>query len=201
MQENLYDDAFIACNKFIKKSSYEFGTGIVSSYNEEIEKAEAGINSSLKSNEGWLKIQIPNKDFFLDIEKSVREQSKIFKQNLFTHEALKTLFIDDFTDFYENVEKEVKTYPQEKQLSHYTQRNDEFFEQKTETILSLKSVIDLVEFITNQTRNHDLDIASSFLAKFGASGVLFNDDFGKRILIFNPQRDVEVHGFRSLPVN
>lgn len=191
-----YDEAFIACRKYIKKDMSEFGAGVITSYDEQIEISEAIKDDTIKTNNSWLKVKIPARQYLLDMSKSVDEQSEDVKKKLFDTSALQILFHDDVSDFTSELNAYIDNNNEiQDRFGFYQQEMKVLYDDRIEFLKNLPSGVDLVQFVTSQTRHGDIEIASSFLSQYGILGSLYNDSKGERIMIFNPQRDIIVHGY------
>lgn len=180
-------NAFISLQNYIVKQEKDFGVGVPVTCSEEIAKYESTRKKNVASFNNWMKINIPGKPFFLDIEKPVAEQSddilnilmnKDFLMSLFIHEARKTL-----NEIGKNLEG--------KDVREETNRiYDEFVKEKYESLLKIQSGQELFNFVVSKCNNNDKAKSSALLYNFGIKGALFNDNTGERFLMFNAKKDI-----------
>jgi len=191
------EEAYIAANKYIKKSFSPFGAGVITSYDEDIEKTEAKKCSYLKGNLLWFKINIPAKEYLLDVEKPVSEQSDSILNGLFADDALQTLFTTEASEMYEKIKKynEENKLEGDRALEFHLETMNQFYNEKKEMLLQLPDGISLVRFIQNQTVKNDIEIASSFLSHYGILGTSYKDSKGERVMIYDAQRDIQITNF------
>ena len=188
-------EAFIAMQKYIVKEEKDFGVGVPVTLNEEIAQYESSRIKNVQSYNNWILINIPGKNFFLDVSKPINEQSdevldvlmkKEFLMNLFIHEA-KIVFdsLDNLTKNIENKKEEIDKI--------FT----EFTEEKYDWILRFPSGLELFNFINSKCITHDKGKSSSLLYAHGIKGCTYKDDTGERFLLFNAKKDIVPVEYRS----
>lgn len=185
MNEIGVDTAFIASNKYIVKETVEAGVGVIVSYEEEIERDEIERkinNTAYQVSDRYFEIHIPHKNYLLNIDKPIREQSEQVIKALQNIDLLNMLFYSDILEILKN----------NKSKDGYDASLQELFIQKREFIKGIGSGKDLIDFITEKTKNNDSEIASSFLSIFGIPGTIYSDDYGKRIIIYDAKNYINI---------
>ena len=187
-------NAFIAMEKYIVKEEKNCGVGVPVSLDENVAMAESSRKKNVESYNNWMLIKIPGKDFFLDIEKPLVEQSddvlnvlmgKDFLMSLFFHEAKNLL-----NTMGENLEG--------KDINEESNRLfDELAKEKYDLLLKIPTGLDFFNFVNSKCVTHDRAKSSSLLWNFGIKGCRYSDDSGERFLLFNAKKDIEPLEYRS----
>lgn len=188
------DKAFIASNKYIVRETNFAGTGVIVSYDEEIEKKESMRPSGIKSDNFWFDILIPSEDYLLDLSKPLEEQSNIVKAAFHnTTTNLQTLFYGEALAMDKRLESYLKSVPENEQIDVYHKEMNYFYEKKYNFLKDLKDGKALIEFITSCTKTKDVLIAVSFLSnQCGIYGSKYKDNQGERVMIYDAQSNIAV---------
>lgn len=177
--------AFIALDKYIFREELLCGVGVPVSEDEEIAKYESCRKKNVKSFNQWLEIEIPEKDTYLQIDASIKEQSPYILKSLENFNFLQTLFFSECNNLVSSFKNNAS---EEEKKELYTA----FLKEKYENIYSLDSALDLFTFINNRCKNNDKVKSSALLYYAGIKGFLYNDEKGERILMYNAYDDIEV---------
>jgi len=182
-------EAFISYDKYIVKETLSSGVGVPVSFDEEIAKRESCRRRNVESYNQWMLINIPDKSLFLDTEKSMKYQTSEVFQCLKSRDFIMTLFLSEARRLYVSMDSK---------LSNDEDKGDEakrlfadFSEEKFNNVISLPSGLDLINFINERCRSHDLAKSSALLYAAGIKGTLYNDEKGQRLLMFNAAEDIE----------
>lgn len=190
--------AYIALEKYLKNEEKDFGVGVPVSINEEIAKYESTRIKGLDSYNNWISINIPDTAFFLDIEKSIKEQSNEVLNNLLKREFILALFYHEgkklISDFENRFVTESPTENKKEIINKYF---DEFISEKNEFLLKFPSGKQLFNYVNSKCITHDKAKSSSLLYTYGIKGISYKDDIGDRLLMFNAQKDIEPLQFRN----
>lgn len=187
-------NAYIAMEKYILEEEKLCGVGVPVSLNENVAMYESSRKKNVESYNNWMLINIPGKDFFLDIEKPVKEQSdevlsvlmkKDFLNSLFIHEARRLL--DSMGDQLEG--KDIR--------EESNRLFNELAKEKYDLLLKIPSGLELFNFVNGKCITHDKAKSSSLLWDFGIKGCKYTDDSGERFLIFNAKKDITPLEYRS----
>lgn len=194
MNENIKTSkAFIASNKYIVRENNSAGTGVIVSYDEDIEKKESQRVAGIKSNNFWFDILIPSDEYLLDLYKPLEEQSTIIKTALHNSTNIQTLFYGEALAMDSRLKEYLKTVPQNDQFVEYQKEMNYFVEKKYNCLKELKDGKDLIEFITSCTKTKDVLIAVSFLSnQCGIYGCKYKDEYGERIMIYDAQQNIQI---------
>lgn len=165
-------------------------TGVAVAYDEKIAIEESQAQNTVSIN--WLKIEIPNDLYYLDLNKSFEEQSDFVKNSIFDNESLKIIFQNELKSVSQNISKTLQNLqPGNNQKAYINQMTNIFYEDKRKFIQKL-SVIAYINFLNTQNIHHNADQTSGYLHKCGIKGVKYNDNLGQRILLFRPDFDIKV---------
>lgn len=186
------DRAFIAANKYIVKEINREGAGVLVSYDEEIEKSETKRLASIFSKNIWFDIEIPSREYLLNMELPLSEQSETVRSSLLSNEALSMLFYGEAQDMNRRTNLYCEDQPQEERLVIYKREMEEFYRRKRQILLDADSGLSIISLITNRTCTKDIEIASAFLNKYGVLGSLYKDDKGERVIIYDPHSNIEL---------
>ena len=189
--ENLkMEKAFIAANKYIVKEISREGAGVLVSYDEEIEKSETKRVNNLYTKNVWFDIEIPERGYFLVMDKPLEMQSGIIRENLLSPNAISFLFYGESQEMNRRVEEYISDLPQDKKLETYNTEMADFYERKRKILLDLDSGLSLMNLITEHTKAKDIELSSAFLNKFGILGSLYKDEKGERVIIFDAKKNI-----------
>ena len=185
--EIIMDKAFIASNKYIKKEINREGAGLLVSYDEEIEKSEIKKSDTFSSSV-WFEINIPNKDFLLHMEKSMKEQPKNVLDGLLSNESIAFLFNSESAEMHKNVNEYIQnnSVPENKRMAVYTDEMKYWYDKKRDFIMNIESGLDYMNFVIGRTIAKDIELAVAYINKFGACGSLYTDNKGERVIIYDP---------------
>lgn len=211
-----FDEAFIASSNYIKKMILPLREGQKSKVHNAIFMTDdeeniiwgiagtaitydvnVAISESLKRNSSlanaYLDILIPDKDFYLDLTKPISEQSEILQNGIFNQENLSILFKNDVEKLKEKIDELLIDIPEsENFLAIVNSELHEFFEAKRNFLCKFENCEELINFINKLNRTHSPEQTTAFLYRCGVKGVLYEDSTGDRVLLFNPQVDIEV---------
>jgi len=221
-----FDEAFIASNFYIKEMVLPLREGQRNKIHTAIFKADdeenviwglsgtsitydknVAILDSSKRNvsqaNSFLKIWIPDKAFFLDLTKSFENQNEILLSGIFNQENLAILFKSDIRNLKEKIDKALENVPEnENFLAIVNSELHEFFEAKRNFLSKFESCEDFINFLNKENKEHDPNQTSAFLYHCGIKGILYEDSTGDRVLLFNPESDIEVEeSFRLKNLN
>lgn len=188
------DKAFIASNKYIVRETNSAGTGVIVSYDEDIEKKESARPSGIKSDNFWFDILIPSEEYLLDLAKPLEEQSIIVRAAFHNTAAnLQTLFYGEALAMGKRLESYLNTVPEDEKYEVYQKEMNYFYEKKYNFLKDLKDGKELIEFITSCTKTKDVLIAVSFLSnQCGIYGSKYKDNLGERVMIYDAQSNIAV---------
>lgn len=180
-------NAFISLQNYIVKQEKDFGVGVTVTLSEEIAKYESGRKKNVASFNNWMMINIPEKSFFLDVNKSVSEQSDDVLNVLMSKEFLMSLFIHEAKKILDEIGKNLEG----KDIKEETNRvYDEFVKEKYELLLKIPTGQSFFDFVVSKCRNRDKAKSSALLYNFGIKGSLFNDNTGERFFLYNAKKDI-----------
>lgn len=180
-------NAFISLENYIVKQELSGGVGVPVTLEEEVAKYDSTRKKGVASYNNWLLINIPGESFFLDISKSVKEQSDDILSTLMRKDFLMSLFVYEARKIYES----------SNDRDEYNKIMENFTKEKYDLLLNIKSGLDLFNFVNSKCISHDKAKSSSLLYDYGIKGSLFNDETGKRFLIYNAKSDIEPLEYRS----
>lgn len=184
--------AFIAANKYFTKDICPFGVGVIGSFDENIAKKDSFRLSKLDTDNSWYKIAIPSRENFLCLDNDFKNSSSQVKEKLFSHEAMSMLYFDEGKIFFKQLEEFINSKPEEERVTLAKESINNFYLEKQEELLKLGSVSSVIDFITQKSRPKDISIASSFLSKFGITGVIFSETNLEKFLIFDAKNNIRI---------
>lgn len=192
-------DAFIAREKYIVKEHKPGGIGVSVTCDEDVAKYESTRRKNVDSYNSWLSISIPDRTFFLDAARPMREQSEDVLSCINKKEFLTTLFATESRKLYKDMDELVKDEDSnDAKLSKSKSIFTEFLSEKYNFLLGFSEGIELFDFICRRCRNHDLGKSSALLYDCGIKGSLFSDDTGERLLLYNAAKDIVVLNEKSM---
>ena len=97
-------NAYIALEKYIVKEEMDFGVGVPVTLDETVAMHESRRKKEVMSYNNWLFINIPGKEFFLDVEKSIKEQSDDVLNTLMNRDFICSLFVHEARILLKNLE-------------------------------------------------------------------------------------------------
>ncbi len=191
-------DAFIAREKYIVKERKPGGIGVSVTKDEDVAKYESTRRKNVESYNSWLSITIPDRSFFLDVAKPVREQTDDVIACLGKKEFLTTLFTSEARRLYAGMDELVSgETSSEARLEKSNSIFAEFLAEKKDFVMAVPSGEELFALICGRCREHDAGKSSALLYNAGIKGTLFSDETGERILLYNAAKDIIVTGERS----
>ncbi len=187
-------NAFIALEKYIVKEEKDFGVGVPVALNEEIAMYESQRKKNVQSYNNWIMINIPDSNFFIDAAKPINKQSedilnilkdKKFIMSLFVHEGKSLL--SDMKNYFqgENIKEESN------------QIFNDFVREKYESIFKFPSGLALFKFVNSKCIDHNKGKSSALLYNHGIKGVLYHDETGERLFMYNAKKDIFPLEYRS----
>lgn len=187
--------AFIAMNKYIVNEINKGGAGVPVAFDEEIAKTETCKQENIQSYNEWLEINIPEAMFFLETTKSMKNQNANILECLRNEQFLTTLFVTDARRLYNNMEKMFK--PNIDKNIQIKKILSDFCDEKYKRLLALPTGFDLIHFINDRCKTHDMKKSSALLYNAGIKGALYCDKLGQRILIYDASKDILPVAVRS----
>ena len=192
-------DAYIALENFIVKRETKYGTGVPVSREEKVAIMDSSRLKEASSKNAWLLIDIPEINNYLDIDTPIREQSTEVIKSLLSTDFIMTLFIYEGRKLYNEMDSLLADIEDKKEASK--KYIEEFSQSQKDKILGLISGKDLITFIESKCTNHDLDKVSALLYSSGIKGLVYEEDYSERILLFNAYKDIEMKQIRTEPVS
>ena len=187
-------NAFVSLENYIVKQELNAGVGVSVTLDEAVAKYESTRRKGVLSYNNWLLVNIPGETFFIDMTKPIKEQSDDVLASLMKNDFIMSLFIYEARKIFESM----NTLPDEQNnKEEYNKRMENFSKKKYEFLLSFKSGLDLFNFINSKCITHDRAKSSSLLYDFGIKGALYDDETGKRFLLFNAKKDIEPVDYRT----
>lgn len=187
-------NAFVSLENYIVKQELNAGVGVSVTLDEAVAKYESTRRKGVLSYNNWLLVNIPGENFFIDMTKPIKEQSDDVLASLMKNDFIMSLFIYEARKIFESM----NTLPDEQNnKEEYNKRMKNFSKKKYEFLLSFKSGLDLFNFINSKCITHDRAKSSSLLYDFGIKGALYDDETGKRFLLFNAKKDIEPVDYRT----
>ncbi|CAM4304506.1 hypothetical protein [Treponema peruense] len=187
-------NAFVSLENYIVKQELNAGVGVSVTLDEAVAKYESTRRKGVLSYNNWLLVNIPGENFFIDMTKPIKEQSDDVLASLMKNDFIMSLFIYEARKIFESM----NTLPDEQNnKEEYNKRMENFSKKKYEFLLSFKSGLDLFNFINSKCITHDRAKSSSLLYDFGIKGALYDDETGKRFLLFNAKKDIEPVDYRT----
>ena len=187
-------NAFVSLENYIVKQELNAGVGVSVTLDEAVAKYESTRRKGVLSYNNWLLVNIPGENFFIDMTKPIKEQSNDVLASLMKNDFIMSLFIYEARKIFESM----NTLPDEQNnKEEYNKRMENFSKKKYEFLLSFKSGLDLFNFINSKCITHDRAKSSSLLYDFGIKGALYDDETGKRFLLFNAKKDIEPVDYRT----
>lgn len=187
-------NAFIAMEKYIVKEEKLCGVGVPVSLDENVAMFESSRKKNVESYNNWMLINVPGRDFFLDVEKPVAEQSDDILNVLMNKKFLMSLFVYEARLLFNSMEPKLAG----KNVKEESERLfSEMAKEKYELLLKIPTGLDFFNFVNGKCITHDKAKSSSLLWSFGIKGCRYSDDSGERFLMFNAKRDIEPLEYRS----
>lgn len=187
-------NAFVSLENYIVKQELNAGVGVSVTLDEAVAKYESTRRKGVLSYNNWLLVNIPGENFFIDMTKPIKEQSDDVLASLMKNDFIMSLFIYEARKIFESM----NNLPDEQNnKEEYNKRMENFSKKKYEFLLSFKSGLDLFNFINSKCITHDRAKSSSLLYDFGIKGALYDDETGKRFLLFNAKKDIEPVDYRT----
>lgn len=187
-------NAFIALEKYIVKEELPFGVGVPVTLNESVAQYDSTRKKGVLSYNNWMFINIPDESFFLDMNKPVKEQSDEVFNALMRKDFIMSLFIYESKKLFQDM----NNFPPERNTKdEYNRLMEELVKEKYDLLLKFNSGLELFNFVNSKCVTHDKGKSSSLLYDFGIKGSLYNDQTGKRLLVFNAKKDIEPVMYRS----
>ncbi|MBO4858721.1 MAG: hypothetical protein J5527_09415 [Treponema sp.] len=188
-------NAYIALEKYIVKEEMDFGVGVPVTLDETVAMHESRRKKEVMSYNNWLLINIPGKELFLDVEKSIKEQSDDVLNTLMNRDFICSLFVHEARILLKKLEQNLSGSSSFRTES--TSALSDFVHEKYELILNLRSGRDLFNFVNSKCITHDKSKSSALLYSHGIKGCSYDNDTGKRFLLFNAKKDIEPLEFRD----
>ena len=194
------EKAFIAANKFFTKERLPFGVGVIGSFDEEIAKKDTIRQKKLETENSWFEINIPSRDTFLILDSQIASNPETVQNCLFSKEALAMLFFDEGNNFFTNLNTYLASKPEEERALLAEEELNLFYTEKKEKLLQHTDIQSLFNYITEKSKPKDIAIASSFLSRFGITGVIFSENNNEKFLIFDAKKNIHIKKsfFKSL---
>lgn len=186
------EKAFIAANKYFTKTLCPFGVGVIGSFNEEVAKKDTIRQNNFDTDNSWYEITIPSRNTFLLLDTLIKNHPDIIKKNLFSTKALAMLFYDEGKEYLKKIDSFISNRPQDEKEKLAQEEIQEFYRKKAEYLLKLDNVPTLIQYIKNKSKPKDISIASSFLAHFGITGILFFENEEERFLLFDAKNHIRI---------
>lgn len=187
-------NAYIAMEKYIQEEEKLCGVGVPVSLNENVAMYESSRKKNVESYNNWMLINIPGKDFFLDIEKPVKEQSDDILNVLMGRDFLNALFIHEARSLLNSMGGQLEGKNVKEESARLF---NELAKEKYDLLLKIPSGLEFFNFINGKCITHDKAKSSALLWDFGIKGCKYTDDSGERFLIFNAKKDIEPLEYRS----
>lgn len=190
-------NAYIALEKYIVKEEKPFGVGVPVAVDEEIAKFESQRKKNVQSYNNWLLINIPGKNFFLDVNKPLSEQSDEIMTIINEHDFITSLFVH---------EAKILLNSMGEQLEGKNVREEskkifaDFVREKAGLIRSFNTGLDFFNFVNSKCITHDRAKSSSLLYSHGIKGITYKDGLSERYLLFNAKKDIDVLEYRNAEI-
>lgn len=183
--------AFIAANNYIQKKILPFGAGVIAAFNEECAKQDSRRMQNLYTQNIWYSIELPELSNFLKLDSPLTENTEA-TQFLFSAEAMRLLFVDEARTFFRGLDAYVNSKDIDNKETFAHKELTQFYKEKADFLKSQPTTQAMIDFITSKARNNDIAITSSFLARFGVSGVIYSENKEERLLIFDAKHSISI---------
>lgn len=190
-------EAFIALEKYIVNEEKKCGIGVPITLDEQIAMYESTRRKNVQSFNNWMLINVPGSQFFLDINKPIKEQSDEVLNCLMGRDFLMGLFIHEGKKLYSQMDSLLEG--KDSKVEH-TRLFDEFTKEKYDLILKIPSGQELFDFINSKCVTHDKGKSSALLYDSGIKGCFYHDETGERFLMFNAKKDIIPVEYRNAAI-
>lgn len=182
-------EAFIALEKYIVKEERDFGVGVPVTLAEEIAEYESTRRKGVASYNNWLRIDVPAAGMFIDVSKSVKEQSAEVSKLLMSKELITSVFVHEARILISRMDS---MNSGQMSLSNANKIINDFINEKREFLMKMSSGQDLFSFINSKCITHDRGKSSALLYSHGIKGARYDDATGEHFFLFNANQDIKI---------
>lgn len=183
--------AYIAYDKYIEKEFKSSGVGVPVSLDENVAIAESSRRRNVDSRNEWLLIDIPEREYFFDVDLPMSGQSGAVMSCLSDRKFLNTLFISEGKRLFREMDSRLSGEEGDL-LSASNRILDEFCEERREELVRLPSGLDFFTFVNSRCRDRHSGKSSALIYSSGIKGSIYRDHMGERFFLYNAAGDIEV---------
>jgi len=171
--------AYLPLENYIEKKETKYGVGLLVSLSEDKVKSQTSRIKNVTSYNQWLSTDIPDENCFLNLQKTLKEQISLL-EGLKKPDFMQVLFITELTKIFNS---DIKN----REMFDLTVK--EFTDEKYQELIKLTG-FELIQFVNERCRNHDMAKSSALLYTANIKGSFIPNGSETDFLVFNPHNDL-----------